>query len=128
MPELSWFIKSIAADMKTLFTLLAFAALLATAVSPMNAASRGRKSAPRPSAPVDTNDRITALHLTSVVVTIAATHEAKEYRITPATKITINGQPGTLSGLAVGMDVNVTTSPNEPTTAATIDAKTAAKR
>jgi hypothetical protein len=99
-------------------------ALIATAVSPMQAATR-KKASPKPTPAVDLNDRITALHLTSVTVTITATHQSKEFKVTPATKFTVNGKPSTLSGLAVGMDVNVTTSPNDPTTAAAIDAKTA---
>jgi hypothetical protein len=74
--------------------------------------------------PVDTNDKITALHLTSIMITVAATHQGKEYKVNSATKITINGQPGALNGLAVGMDVSVTPTPNDPTTAAAIDAKT----
>lgn len=80
------------------------------------------KEKPTPSAGY-TNDKITALHLTSIMVTVAATHQGKEFKINPATKITVNGQPGTLSSLAVGMDVNVTATPNDPTTAAAIDAK-----
>lgn len=71
-----------------------------------------------------TNDRITALHLTSVTVTIATTHQSKEFKVNPATKITLNGQAAALNGLAVGMDVTVTPAPNDPTTAAAIDAKT----
>jgi len=62
-----------------------------------------------------------------VIVTIYATHLSKEYKVTPATKIVINGQPGTLSGLAAGMDVAVTTLPNDATTAALVEAKTPAR-
>jgi len=92
--------------------------------------ARGRKSpsaSPRPTPVVSTSDRLTALSLTSVIVTIYATHLSKEYKVTPATKIVINGQPGTLSGLAAGMDVAVTTLPNDATTAALVEAKTPAR-
>ena len=82
------------------------------------------KGTPTPAA-VDTNDKITAMHLTSIMITVAATHQGKEYKITPATKITVNGQPAALNGLAVGMDVSVTPAPNDATSAAAIDAKSA---
>jgi hypothetical protein len=52
-----------------------------------------------------------------------ATHTAKEYKVTPATKITVNGQPSQLNGLATGMSVVVTPAP-DGVTAVTIDAKT----
>jgi hypothetical protein len=84
-----------------------------------------KKSTPAPVA--DTSDRITALHLTSITVTIYATHQSKEYKVAPATKITVNGQPGALSSLATGMDVTVTTAP-DGVTAATIDAKSPGKK
>ena len=113
--------------MKTLFTLFVVLAFIAGGISPADAAGRPRKSSPKPAAPVDTNDRISALSLTSVIVTIAATHQSKEYKVNTATRITVNGQPNNLSGLAVGMDVGVTTLPNDPTTAANIDAKTVKK-
>lgn len=93
------------------------------AVSPAHAGyPKKKKGTPTPAA-VDTNDKITALHLTSIMITVAATHQGKEYKVNPATKITVNGQAAQLSGLAVGMDVSVTPAPNDPTTAATIDAK-----
>ena len=110
--------------MKTIFTFLVVLAVSFTCVAPIHAAPR-KKASPKPLAPVDTNDRITALHLTSVTVTIAATHQSVEYKVNSATRITVNGQPGALSGLAVGMDVHVTTSPSDPTTATNVDAKTA---
>lgn len=94
------------------------------AVSPALARSYPKKKGSPTPAPVDTNDKITALHLTSIMITVAATHQGKEYKINPATRITVNGQPAQLSGLAVGMDVSVTPAPNDPTTAAAIDAKT----
>ena len=96
--------------------------LIAAAVSfPTVTQAKSKKSTPPP--PVDTSDRITALHLTSITVTIYATHAAKEYKVTPATKITVNGQPAQLSGLATGMDVVVAPAA-DGVTAATIDAKT----
>ena len=83
---------------------------------------KSKKGTPAPVA--DTSDKITALHLTSITVTIYATHAAKEFKVTPATKITVNGQPAQLSGLATGMDVVVAPAP-DGVTAVTIDAKTA---
>ena len=83
---------------------------------------KSKKDTPAPVA--DTSDKITALHLTSITVTLYATHAAKEFKVTPATKITVNGQPAQLSGLATGMDVVVAPAP-DGVTAATIDAKTA---
>ncbi len=71
----------------------------------------------------DTNDRITVMDLTSITVTISATHVSKHYRVTPATKVTVNGAPGTLSSLATGMDVNVTPAA-DPSLAGEIVART----
>lgn len=83
------------------------------------------KSKKKTAAPVaDTSDKITAVHLTSITINIYATHAGKEYKVTPATKITVNGQPAQLSGLATGMDVVVAPAA-DGITAATIDAKTA---
>jgi hypothetical protein len=73
--------------------------------------------------PVDTSDRITAVHLMSISISVYATHSAKEYKVTPATKITVNGQPAQLNGLTTGMDVVVTPAP-DGVTATAIDAKT----
>src|SRR5438105_11342527 len=87
----------------------------------MDAKSKSKKSTPAPAA--DTSDKITAVHLMSITINLYATHAAKEYKVTPATKITVNGQPSQLSGLATGMDVVVTPAP-DGVTAATIDAKT----
>ena len=81
-----------------------------------------KKSTPAPA--TDTSDRITAVHLTSISISVYATHSAKEYKVTPATKITVNGQPAQLSGLGTGMDVVVAVAP-DGVTAAAIDAKTA---
>jgi hypothetical protein len=100
-----------------------------TFLAPTFAGGRRSPSAsPRPTAAGDTNDRITALNLTSVIVTIYATHQSKEYKVTPATRITVNGRPNALSDLAAGMDVIVTPLLNDVTTAASIDAKTPARR
>jgi hypothetical protein len=87
--------------------------------------SKSKKSAP--AAATDTSDKITSLHLTSIIVTVNSTHAAKEYKVTPATKITVNGQPSTLSSLSTGMDVNISTA-NDPTVAATIDARSAQRK
>ena len=113
--------------MKMFAPLISIIFLAVVALVPANAFAKARKgsASPRPSAAIDTNDRITALSLTSVIVTVSATHQSKEYKVVPATKISVNGKSSTLSGLAVGMDVAVTTLPNDPTTAAAIDAKTA---
>src|SRR5882762_5672697 len=81
-----------------------------------------KKTSPTPAA--DTSDRITAVHLTSISISVYATHSAKEYKVTPATKITVNGQPSQLNGLATGMSVVIAPAP-DGVTATTIDAKTA---
>jgi hypothetical protein len=52
-----------------------------------------------------------------------ATHTGKEYKVAPATKITVNGQPAQLSGVATGMNVVIAPAA-DGVTAATIDAKT----
>ena len=98
--------------------------LIAAAVSfpTLTEAKSKKKSTPAPAA--DTSDRITALHLTSITVTIYATHQSKEYKVIAGTKITVNGQPAQLNGVATGMDVVVTPAA-DGVTAATIDAKTA---
>jgi hypothetical protein len=109
--------------MKILFRALAVLFVIASvSIPPTTLAwgSKSKKSAPAPAA--DTSDKITSIHLTSISVTIYSTHAAKEYKVTPATKITVNGQPGTLSTLATGMDVTVTTTP-DGLTATTIDAR-----
>lgn len=101
------------------------AALLTVALlfpSKTFAGGRSKKSTPTP-AP-DTSDHITAVHLTSVTINLYATHQGKEYKVTAATKITVNGQPAQLNGLATGMSVVVAPAP-DGVTAATIDAKTA---
>jgi hypothetical protein len=80
-----------------------------------------KKTSPTPEP--DTSDRITSVHLTSITINVFATHSAKEYKVTNATKITVNGQPSQLNGLATGMEVAVTPAP-DGVTAASIDAKT----
>jgi len=101
----------------------AIAALLAVALLfPSKTFGSGKKkSSPPPAA--DTSDHITAVHLMSITINLFATHSAKEYKVTPATKITVNGQPSQLSGLATGMSVVVAPAP-DGVTAAAIDAKT----
>jgi hypothetical protein len=101
---------------------IAAVVLIAAAVSfPTMAQAKSKKSTPAPVA--DTSDKITAIHLTSVTINVYATHAAKEYKVTPATKITVNGQPAQLNGLATGMNVLIAPAA-DGVTAATIDAKT----
>ncbi len=83
--------------------------------------SKSKKSTP---AAVDTSDKISAVHLASITVSIHSPSASKEYKVTPATKITVNGEPKTLHDLATGMNVSVTLA-TDPTVAATIDAKSA---
>ncbi len=100
----------------------AIAALLAVALlfpSKSFGAGKSKKHSPTP----DTTDHITAVHLTSIAINIYATHAAKEYKVTPATKIIVNGQPSRIDGLATGMSV-VVTSAQDGVTAVNIDAKT----
>ena len=102
----------------------AIAALLAVALLFPSETFGAGKSKKHPATPgPDTTDHITAIHLTSVTVNVFATHSAKEYHVTPATKITVNGQPSRLDGLATGMSVLVT-SAQDGITAVNIDAKT----
>lgn len=99
-----------------------FAALFAAGLLlPSTILPAGKKKS-TPASALDTSDRITALHLTSITVTLFANHQSKEYQVTPATKVTVNGQPSQFSGLATGMDVTVTSA--DGITAAGIDAKT----
>lgn len=114
--------------MKILFSAVALLLVIASvSIPPTTLAwgSKSKKSTPAPAA--DTSDKITSIHLTSIIVAIYSTHAAKEYKVTTATKITVNGQPGTLSTLATGMDVTITTTP-DGLTAATIDARSPQKR
>ena len=47
--------------------------------------AKSKKSTPAPA--VNTSDKISAIHLTSITINVYATHAAKEYKVTPATKI-----------------------------------------
>ena len=90
---------------------------------PAMAKSKSKK----PEAPaVSTSDKISAVHLMSITVSVHSPASSKEYKVTSATTITVNGQPKTLKDLSTGMDVSVTTG-SDPTTAVTIDAKSAKK-
>jgi hypothetical protein len=92
------------------------------APSSMFAAGKSKKKT-SPTPEPDTSDRITSVHLTSITINVFATHSQKEFKVAPATRITVNGQPSQLSGLATGMDVTVTPAA-DGVTAAVIDAKT----
>lgn len=101
----------------------AIAALLAVALLfPSKSFGAGRKKSAPPPAP-DTADHITAVHLTSITVMLFANHQSKEFKVSPATKITVNGRPSELSSLATGMSVVVAPAP-DGVTAAAIDART----
>src|ERR1700738_703046 len=89
-------------------------------VTPATAKSKSKKATP--AATVSTSDKIRAVHLTSITVSVHSPPSSKEYKVTPATTITVNGQPKTLHDLSTGMDVSVTPA-SDPTVAATIDAK-----
>ena len=107
--------------MKILSIALTLWLFLSATLSTEAAGKSKKKSTPAPV--TDTSDRITAVHLTSIAINVYATHAAKEYQVTPATKITVNGQPAQLNGLATGMGVVVVPAPGG-VTAANIDAKT----
>jgi len=101
------------------------AVLIGAAVSiPMvtEAKSKSKKTTPVPA--TDITDKISAVHLASIIVSVHSPPASKEYKVAPATRITVNGRPAQLSGLATGMDV-VVASAADGGTAATIDAKTA---
>jgi hypothetical protein len=110
--------------MKKLFSLIALILVVAFIGASPIALAKSKKSTP---VPIDTSDKISAVHLASITVSVHSPPASKEYKVLPATKITVNGQPGTLSSLATGMDVVVTTAP-DGVTAATIDAKTAPRK
>src|ERR1044072_7774854 len=89
----------------------AIAALLAVALLfPSKTFGSGKKKSSPPPAH-DTSDHISAIHLTSITVTVFANHQSKEFRVSPATKITVNGQPPQLRGLASGMSFVVAPAP-----------------
>jgi|ERR1700730_178543 len=112
--------------MKKLLLLAIFlSATLFLPAAPALAASKKSKKTP-PAATVSTSDKISAVHLTSITVSVHSPPSSKEYKVTSATTITVNGQPKTLKDLATGMEVSVTTA-TDPTTAVTIDAKSAKK-
>ena len=108
--------------MKFLPIILAFFVAGLFSISSSAQAGSKKKSA-TPASAADTSDKITAVHLTSISISVYATHSGKEYKVTPATKITVNGQPAQLDGLATGMNVVVVPAP-DGVTAANIDAKT----
>lgn len=96
--------------------------LLLSLTLSVEAAGKSKKKSPGPV--VDTSDKISAVHLASITVSVHSPPASKEYKVTPATKITVNGQPAQLSGLGTGMDVVVAPAA-DGVTAASIDAKTA---
>ena len=108
--------------MKILSIALTLCLFLSVTVSTEAAGKSKKKSTPAPV--TDTSDKISAVHLASIVVSVHSPPSSKEYKVTPATKITVNGQPAQLSGLATGMNVVVALAP-DGVTAAAIDAKTA---
>jgi hypothetical protein len=112
--------------MKSLWSVaVIFAGLAVFAATPDIAVAGWKKIKPPPKAEADTSDRITALHVGSITVTLYSTHASKEYKVTPATKITVNGAPAAFSSLSTAMTV-VVTAEADGRTAATIDAKSPA--
>ena len=113
--------------MKILLSAIAVIFVTASVLVPPTTLAWGSKSKKTAPARVnDTSDKITSIHLTSIIVTIYSTHAAKEYKVTPATVITLNGQPSALNNLSTGMDVTISTA-SDPTVAATIDARSPQK-
>jgi len=94
--------------MKFLPAIAAFLAVALLLPSKSFGAGKSKRHSPTPTP--DTTDHITAVHLTSIAINVYATHAGKEYKVTPATKITVNGQPSRIDGLATGMSVVVTSS------------------
>ena len=109
--------------MKILSIVLCLFLSVAVSLEAKESKSKSKKKSPTPAPVTETSDKITAVHLTSITVNVYATHAGKEYKVTPATKITVNGQPAQLNGLTTGMAVVVTPAA-DGVTAATIDAKT----
>jgi len=98
------------------------AVLVGAVLLPLTAVAAGKskkKSTPTP----ETSDTLIAIYLTSITINTYTTHAAKEFKVTPATKIIVNGTPSQLSGFATGMDVIVTPA-SDGITAAAIEAKT----
>ena len=108
--------------MKILSIVLTLCLFVSVTLS-IEAAGKSKKKT-TPAAVVDTSDKISAVHLASITVSVHSPPSSKEYKVTPATKITVNGQPAQLSGLGTGMDVVVAPAA-DGVTATTIDAKTA---
>ena len=101
---------------------LAVAVLAGALLYPLTTVGAGKskkKSTPVP----EPSDKITAIYLTSITINTYTTHAAREFKVTPATKITVNGTLSQLTGLATGMDVVVTPA-SDGITAARIEAKT----
>ena len=71
------------------FLPIILAGLVAAIFSVSSQAASKKKNPPAPV--TDTSDKITAVHLMSISINLYATHSAKEYKVTPATKITVNG-------------------------------------
>jgi len=59
-------------------------ALVVGGLFSINAPAASKKKTPAPV--TETSDKITAVHLTSISINLYATHSAKEYKVTPATK------------------------------------------
>src|SRR5256886_1781953 len=97
--------------------------LLVFGTPPSPQAKEWKSKKSTPALVADTSDKITAVHLTSITINLYATHAAKEYKVMPATRITVNGRPAQLNGLATRMSVVVVPAP-DGVTAANIDAKT----
>src|SRR3954454_21554918 len=110
--------------MKSFITLLSAVFLVAlVAVAPVDSFAGGKPKKKSTPVPIDTNDKITAVHLTSVTVNIFANQKAQEYKVGPQTKITVNGIDAKLSNLTTGMDVTVKAAA-DGVTAESIEAKT----
>lgn len=107
---------------RSLLTAFLLAALLIVTTVPDISLAGSKKPRKKEPAKVNTNDRISAIGLTAITVGVFSPSASKQYKITPATKITVNGKPAAISNLATGMDVTVTTAA-DPTVAATIDAR-----
>jgi len=98
------------------------AVLAAALVFPPQTFAVGKSKKATPT-PIDISDKISAVHLTSITVSVHSPPTSKEYKVTPATKIVVNGQPSQLSGLGTGMSV-VVAAAAAGVTAIAIDAKT----
>ena len=110
--------------MKTLLRLAGFllVGLLMLTAAPETSWA-GKKKSHKKEVGVDTSDRISAVGLASITVAVFSPSSSKQYRITPETKITVNGKAGTAKDLTTGMNVSVTPA-TDPGAAAAIDART----